>query len=102
MNKSFRFYYDKSFEFLYNEEIKYLEHLEAEKMATYRLRMYANLFNRDMRKKMINNNSKCCICNSKENLQIDHIVPISKGGRNIESNIQILCFSCNREKSNKL
>ena len=35
-------------------------------------------------------------------LEIDHILPISKGGSTIESNLQTLCWKCNREKSNKL
>lgn len=34
-------------------------------------------------------------------LEIDHIRPISKGGSTIESNLQTLCWKCNRAKSNK-
>lgn len=35
-------------------------------------------------------------------LEIDHIVPVSKGGCTIESNLQTLCWKCNRQKSNKV
>lgn len=35
-------------------------------------------------------------------LHIDHIVPISKGGKTVESNLQVLCSRCNAEKSNKV
>lgn len=35
-------------------------------------------------------------------LEIDHIVPVSKGGMTEESNLQTLCWKCNRSKSNKL
>lgn len=35
-------------------------------------------------------------------LHIDHIIPVSKGGKTVESNLQVLCSKCNRKKSNKL
>jgi len=35
-------------------------------------------------------------------LEIDHIVPVSKGGCTIEDNLQTLCWKCNRAKSNKM
>jgi len=35
-------------------------------------------------------------------LEIDHIMPISKGGITTESNLQALCWKCNRAKSNKI
>lgn len=34
-------------------------------------------------------------------LEIDHIVPIKKGGKTVESNLQVLCLTCNRKKSSK-
>ena len=45
---------------------------------------------------------KCVKCGTKENLEFDHIIPVSKGGSNTERNIQILCEQCNREKSDKI
>src|SRR5216683_2707298 len=36
------------------------------------------------------------------NLEMDHIVPVSKGGKTEESNLQTLCRRCNRAKSKKL
>ena len=35
-------------------------------------------------------------------LEIDHIVPVSKGGMTTEDNLQTLCWKCNRSKSNKV
>jgi len=45
---------------------------------------------------------KCVKCGGKENLEFDHIIPISKGGSSTERNIQLLCEKCNREKSDKI
>lgn len=35
-------------------------------------------------------------------LEIDHIIPLSKGGMTTEDNLQTLCWKCNRLKSSKL
>jgi len=46
---------------------------------------------------------KCVNCgrsNDEVPLEIDHIIPLSKGGTNEESNLQILCCECNMKKSN--
>ena len=46
-------------------------------------------------------NYKCVFCgrNSKQvSLEIDHIIPFSKGGNNNLDNLQTLCFDCNMGK----
>jgi hypothetical protein len=35
-------------------------------------------------------------------LEVDHIIPVSKGGLSAEGNLQTLCWRCNRSKSNKI
>lgn len=35
-------------------------------------------------------------------LEVDHIIPISKGGTSVPENLQTLCWKCNRSKSNKI
>ena len=97
----FRGNYTKTLDDLYQEEIKYLHHYSAKNRAKERLRMYANLFTRDIRKQILKKDSICALCGSNEKLTIDHIKPISKGGKNEIDNIQILCFKCNRNKSDK-
>lgn len=43
--------------------------------------------------------SACAICDSKDKLEIDHITPLSLGGRNVPSNVQILCYTCHKYKT---
>jgi hypothetical protein len=46
-------------------------------------------------------NFKCVGCGTDENLTIDHIKPVSKGGSDDFNNLQILCKSCNSKKGAK-
>ena len=41
---------------------------------------------------------KCARCGSREKLEYDHIVPLSRGGSNTARNIELLCEKCNRTK----
>ncbi|MGL5724655.1 HNH endonuclease [Cetobacterium sp.] len=56
----------------------------------------------------IRDNFTCCNCDNSTEiepnllLEIDHIIPVSKGGETIEENLQTLCWKCNRAKSNKI
>lgn len=45
---------------------------------------------------------RCVYCGSTEDLQIDHIIPFSRGGSSELANLQLLCRKCNIEKSNKI
>lgn len=45
---------------------------------------------------------RCVRCGGKENIQFDHIIPISKGGSSTVENIELLCQSCNIEKLDKI
>ncbi len=40
----------------------------------------------------------CRKCGSKDDLQFDHVKPVSGGGRNTVKNLQLLCGPHNREK----
>ena len=45
---------------------------------------------------------RCRKCGSRYNLEIDHIIPISKGGKSTYDNLQTLCHHCNYLKGNNL
>lgn len=44
---------------------------------------------------------KCIQCGSTVSLQIDHILPFSKGGKTVKENLQTLCKICNVKKGNR-
>jgi 5-methylcytosine-specific restriction endonuclease McrA len=44
---------------------------------------------------------RCACCKNRHKLTVDHIVPLSKGGSNWPSNLQMLCGSCNSAKKDK-
>jgi HNH endonuclease len=41
---------------------------------------------------------RCVDCGSRERLEYDHIIPVSKGGSDTARNIELRCESCNRKK----
>lgn len=53
-------------------------------------------------------NFTCCQCGNSTHkepnllLEVDHIIPISKGGLTLEDNLQTLCWKCNRSKGAKI
>lgn len=52
-------------------------------------------------------NYTCQICGKNKHddgvkLEIDHIIPVSRGGSDNINNLQTLCFECNRGKSDKI
>lgn len=53
-------------------------------------------------------NYTCCICGNSVYqepnllLEVDHIIPIAQGGKTEASNLQTLCWRCNRAKRDKI
>ncbi|SRR6266702_1233197 len=46
---------------------------------------------------------KCALCKQRlVKYEVDHIIPLSRGGSNWPYNLQLLCRSCNRRKHDKL
>ena len=47
---------------------------------------------------------RCALCGATKNerpLDVDHIIPRSRGGKNELTNLQVLCSKCNRSKGNQ-
>lgn len=51
---------------------------------------------------LMRDGGRCRKCHRAIDLEIDHIVPVSRGGRTEEPNLQTLCRRCNRRKWKKL
>lgn len=60
---------------------------------------------RDKRRKFLvfeRDNYSCCYCGSADNIDLDHIIPLSYGGeRRNPINLQTLCLWCNRNKGKR-
>lgn len=50
-------------------------------------------------------NGECYICKNyfhRNGLEIDHVIPLAKGGLHSKENVKLACISCNRSKGAKL
>jgi 5-methylcytosine-specific restriction endonuclease McrA len=62
---------------------------------------YRGILDKD-RQRLLERDKACLKCGSESKLTIDHVVPISKGGSNDFSNLQILCEKCNSLKGSTI
>lgn len=46
-------------------------------------------------------NSPCTYCGSTKSIQVDHVIPLAKGGRHSVGNLAPACMTCNVHKSSK-
>lgn len=89
-----------------NKLIEYIGNtLNARSNAKYQRALMTSALRHEILER---DNYTCVFCgNSVYNepnllLEIDHIIPVSKGGLTIRNNLQTLCWKCNRSKSNKI
>jgi len=47
------------------------------------------------------NGHVCIYCGTTENLELDHVAPLTKGGAHCEENLVVACRSCNSSKHDK-
>lgn len=89
------------------EELSQL-YMEWKKTNGYKItaRFERSVINNDIRYEVLKrDNFRCKLCGmSAEDgvkLHVDHIIPVSKGGKSTMNNLQTLCERCNLGKSNK-
>ena len=79
--------------------------VDRKKSASYQRQLMTPALRRKILQR---DNNTCKFCNNSTYdepnllLEVDHIVPISKGGITTEENLQTLCWKCNRSKSAKI
>lgn len=76
-------------------------------LKKYHSQKQRNLMTPQLREEIMKrDNNTCQICGKfmpdGVGLQIDHIVPVAKGGKTIPSNLQVLCSKCNASKRDKI
>ncbi len=89
--------------------VKLIEILESKLTASAFAKEQRMLMTRKLREFIKNRDDfTCCNCGNSTYiepnllLEIDHIIPVAKGGCTVESNLQTLCWKCNREKGDKI
>ena len=89
--------------------IEHIRLLESKLTANAFAKEQRQLMTKKLREYIINrDNFTCCNCGNSTHsepnllLEVDHIIPIAKGGYTVENNLQTLCRKCNRSKGDKL
>ena len=89
--------------------IELIRLLESKLTASAFAKEQRNLMTKKLREYIKNRDGfTCCNCGNSSHaepnllLEIDHIIPVAKGGHTVEDNLQTLCWKCNRSKSDKI
>lgn len=76
--------------------------LFQKELVTYNYIEHAKLTKKLRYKILRRDGFRCVVCGTVERLEIDHILPVTKGGLTEERNLRTLCFWCNRLKGDKI
>lgn len=76
-------------------------------LRKYHSKNQRKLATRELREEIMKrDNYTCQLCGKympdEVGLQVDHIIPITKGGKTVASNLRVLCSKCNGSKSDKI
>lgn len=76
-------------------------------LRKYHSKNQRKMVTRELREEIMRrDNYTCQICGKympdEVGLQVDHIIPIAKGGKSVVSNLRVLCSKCNGSKSDKM
>lgn len=95
-----------NYDFLFNrnDQLKAIDYECT--LKEYNSKNQRKIMTKELRKQIIiRDNYTCQRCGKymldEVWLHVDHIIPISKSGKTIASNLQVLCSKCNGNKSNK-
>jgi 5-methylcytosine-specific restriction endonuclease McrA len=100
-----RYYYDEEYRNICIKKRKNqkLKERRIRKYGQAGLNRYFN-FNNSVKKRILKDNpygrcEQCIVWKERKEITVDHIIPISQGGKMIKENVQLLCKDCHQKKS---
>lgn len=103
VNRNYDIKQRKDREVYFNELVSIYNEWSNGKRFSETTRKERKLMNSTLRRQVLSRDGyRCCVCGKTVNdgirLEIDHIIPVSKGGQTTISNLQTLCNICNAKK----
>lgn len=82
-----------------------LNYIQKRGLSIWDYRLKDSYVSDSLRYKVLKeSDGRCTLCGATKKerpLDVDHIIPLSKGGKTTIDNLQVLCSKCNRSKRNK-
>ena len=102
-----RYHYSKKLYYKFEELQKTYLSIDQQETTRYQIELERALMTDSLRYDILRrDNFRCQICGATAQdgvkLHVDHIMPVSKGGKTIKSNLRTLCERCNMGKSDKI